>query len=205
MGFVNGEEIEMGIKFGNPNIKNIPPQRHLTYLEYSGVHNLKPFHISLERTRMNDIRDCFKDRKMDLPTVEGNWDLMNIWIDNMWTALYNPIKLLKHKQRKWAIIDGCHRLRLLDAMDADIVWFYEYTYAYGPGDWRVSDSSLPSDIKEILRKNNRIPRKGTISGICNSCSTITNWSRPNMKKISKEVQYCVKCGAENPYPYPGRL
>ena len=205
MGYVNGQEIEMGIRFRNQEIVKIPPQRVLRYLNYRGFSKGKPFHVHLTSAPMKEIRECFGARKIDLPPVVGNWDTMNIWINNMWEALYNPVKLLKHRERKWAIMDGCHRLRLLDAMDADLVWFYEYKYEYARNDWRVPNSSLPRIILTIMERNNKPPRHGTYSGTCKNCGKSVKWSRPGMGKLIKDIQYCSVCGAENPYPYPGRL
>ena len=206
MGYTNGEEIEMGIRFRNPKIEVTPPQRNLRYVECVGVTRGYPYTMKMKKVRMEDVGKSMK--KTDVPPVLGNWDNMNLWIRNMWEALYNPVKLLNHKERRWAVMDGCHRIRLLDAMDADTIWIYEFDYEYEIGRWRVAMSDIPTEAKIIMGFNDRSPVLGTVGGKCIHCGENTSWTRKAANKntrLVQEIQFCKRCGGENPYPYPGRL
>jgi len=145
--------------------------------------------------------------------VVGNWKLMNYWIESLWEALYNPITQLlfppeeaKKRHRKWAVIAGQHRLRLLDAMGINELWFYEADYpGFGQFDWRITERDLSEKTQEIYRSNHRAPRRGTMSGTCRHCGENTSWKKETYHKLWDVRMKCKKCGRYNSYPYPGRL
>ena len=145
-----------------------------------------------------------------MPPIRGNQSLMNQWIDNMWEALYNPIwqlRLHPGKGRKYAVISGQHRLRLLDAMDVNHLWFYDVSYPdYEPFRWRVGSSDLPRELRVIVGKNNRPPVNGTLNGVCGYCGERASWKKVTVgSKLDGVHLYCKRCGGENPYPWPGLL
>jgi len=204
------DEIEPNIEFWNPHVKEIPPARKYFYLEHSGDQRGHPFSVTLNKITMDELRENYKNRKIDMPLLQGNWELMNHWITNMWEAVYNPIwqlQLHPGKDRKYAVISGQHRLRLLDAMDVNHIWFYDVEYPdYVPFRWRIGRRDLPPDLQRIVSKNERPPRKGTMSGTCEHCGQHTSWKKRTIgSKLDGVHMYCKKCGEENPYPWPGRL
>ncbi len=205
-----GDEIEPGIVFQNPHIKELPPARKYFYLKFSGDQRGHPFTVEFNRISMEELRENYAHRGIDMPKLHGNWGLMNHWISNMWGALYNPIwqlQLHPDKGRKYAVISGQHRLRLLDAMDVNHIWFYDVVYPdYEPFRWRIGRRDLPGDLQQIVLDNERPPRKGTMSGMCESCYQHTSWKKKTIgSKLDGVHMYCKKCGAENKYPWPGRL
>ena len=194
--------------FNNPAIQRLPPQRDYFPVECRGEKN-GPFTFRLTSAPMDDIRYNFRKRRMDLPPVEGNWGNMQVWIDNMWEALFNPVWLLVLREeagRKYAIIDGVHRLRLLDAMDATRVWFYEANYpGYATHAWRITSADLPPVTRSLVQQNRCTPRWGSRRGTCVHCGTETTWKKKTVNRLSDIRMYCRACGEENPYPYPGML
>ena len=203
-------EIEPDMVFQNKFIKQIPPSRNYYGFEYSGDQRGYPYSVSFNKISMKNLRENYKHRKIDMPEIQGNWELMNHWIQNMWEALYNPIWQLQswpESGRKYAVISGQHRLRLLDAMDVNHLWFYDVYYpSYESGRWRIGRSDLPKELRDIVTKNERPPRKGTMSGICEHCGQQTSWKKKTIgSKLDGVHMYCKKCGEENQYPWFGRL
>ena len=205
----NGDEIQSDIVFHNPHIKEVPPSRPYYYVEYSGEHRGHPFSVKFNKITMGELRENYKNRRIDMPLIQGNWGRMNLWIENMWEALYNPIwqlQLRPEADRKYAIISGHHRFRLLDAMDASHIWFFDVSYpSYEAGRWRVGIAQLPKHLNKIAHMNSLPPLRGTMSGVCDHCGKNTSWKLKTINKIDDVRMFCPKCGRENPYPWPGRL
>ena len=213
IGIHPGDEITPELNFSNPRIEKLPPMRTYKYLYYEGEKFGKPFTYELKSVPFEEVRDNYKNRYIDMPPVVGHWKLMNYWINSLWEALYNPITQLlfppeeiEKRHRKWAVIAGQHRLRLLDAMEVDTLWFYEADYpGFGQFDWRITEKDLSGEIQEIYRYNHRPPERGTMSGTCRHCGKYTSWKKETYHKLWDVRMRCKKCGRYNPYPYPGRL
>ena len=126
---------------------------------------------------------------------------MNLWIANMWEALYNPLHLWAKPDGSLGIMQGHHRFRLLDAMKANKVWHYRLD---APGH-KIGDLCLPSEVRELMRGNERAPRKGTVSGVCVVCGKHTRWRRETIDRVNNIKMYCLLCGAENTYPWRGQI
>jgi len=190
----------------------LPPERDYYYVYYEGTkRGGKPFNVELVKLNFEDVQWSFRKRAIDLPPKKGNYELMQHWIDNMWEALYNPIWLLKLRPgdkhlRTWAVVSGQHRLRLMDAMEPNHIWVYVSEYGYERFDWRITRQDVSKKIRSIMELNDRPPRKGTMSGRCESCGELTAWKKVTVgSKLDGVHMYCKKCGEENPYPWPGRL
>lgn len=210
----NGDLVTPRITFSNPNVEKIPEVRGYYYFNYEGEKRSGGwFRWELVCVPFEEIRESYKSRFIDMPPIHGNWKLMNYWVDSMWEALLNPIIQLRfrddvarQRRRRWAVIGGQHRLRLLDAMGVNELWFYEVDYpTFGEGDWRVGYNDLDGDARKWFNLNHRDPRRGTMSGICRHCGESTNWKKETHHKLWDVRMRCAKCGRYNPYPYPGRL
>ena len=208
-----GEQFDPEIEFYNEHIQRLPPRRDYGYVFYEGTkHEGDCFNVDLVKIKFEDLRWNFKHRQIDLPSRSGDHELMQHWIDNMWEALYNPIWMLalregdKHK-RKWAVISGQHRLRLMDAMNPNHIWVYLSEYpSYGRFKWRITRGDVSKEVHEIMGQNDRAPKKGTVKGICEHCGKETRWRKLTVgSKLDGVHMYCRICGGENPYPWPGRL
>ena len=194
--------IEPKIFFGNQHIKRFPPPRLYYPVEFSGISSKGvEYKVSLLPISMDRMRKDLEGRAFDRPVIQGNWDLMRIWIDNMWDALYNPLELWLKPDGKLGIIKGHHRFRLLDAMDANQFW----AYVLEASGYKIGERDPPPAIKETILKNELPPRKGTRSGVCEHCGQETRWRMKTIVRGKNVRMICLKCGKENPYPWNGEL
>lgn len=195
-----GGEFNSGMEFGNKYIKEAPFPRDYFYVGWEGTVGDKTFKIEFKKITMDEFHELYRHRERDLPRIQGNWETMNIWIKNIWDALYNPVTLMPvNARRRLGIVHGHHRLRLLDAMDVNHFWYYEVSA-------KVGRRKLPREITDIMQMNDEPPRRGTVSGSCIHCGENTRWKKVTSKsKLTGVKMFCMKCGEENPYPYPGRL
>ena len=187
--------------FRNPRIEQIPPQRDYNYVEHTGVTSKDiEYHLCLDSIEIEKPRSWFTS-PLDVPKLLGNWDLMNHWIHNMWEALYNPLWMWLKPNNTIGIIHGHHRFRLLNAMDAEKIWFYGVKAVH----YKIGNWLIPTEKVQLMRENDRPPRKGTVFGVCESCGQSTKWRKKTFDRVSDVRLYCQECGVENPYPWPGRL
>lgn len=187
--------------FHNPNIEETPPPRQLKYVEHLGrsTEDIN-YCLKLTQIRLNEMKP-FLSKPLDVPKRLGNWGLMNEWIRNMWEALYNPINTWRNPQRGWGIIKGHHRFRLLDAMEVESFYAYELTAKH----YKIGDLNLPPRVTELMKGNDRAPRKGTVNGICETCGKNAKWIHKTFDRVSDVKLYCNHCGAENPHPWRGQI
>ena len=178
-----------------------PPQRDYHYIEHVGVtsRDIK-YVLKLDSVEIEALRDCLTS-PLDVPELLGDWVLMNHWIQNMWEALYNPLWLWYNPNGDLGIIHGHHRFRLLNAMDAERVWFYGLEAEH----YKIGHLLVPLEIKQLMNENDRAPRRGTVSGVCEACGKKTGWAKKTFNRVSDVRMYCKVCGAENPYPWPGQI
>ena len=201
MGYINGQEVSSSYRFGNPEITEFPPTRDYYYVKHNGVSATGvEYIVELKYVDMDEMRS-YLHKYLDKPKILGNWELMNHWIQNMWEALYNPLRLLRRADGKLGIMHGHHRFRLLDAMNSNRVWCYELVAMTN----KTGKMNYPPEIRILMLKNERPPRRGTVKVTCQSCGESTKWKRKTIDRVSDVRLYCVSCGAENPYPWPGRL
>ena len=185
--------------FNNPRIKEIPPQRDYYLVEHRGVTSRGvEYHLKLDSVEIGELRKYLSSR-LDVPPLLGNWDLMNCWIANMWEALYNPLWLWIKPAGGFGIIHGHHRFRLLNKMDAEKVWFYGLEAEH----YKIGKLLVPPETRQLMRENDRVPRRGTVSGVCESCGKRTGWAKKTVDRVSDVRMYCKIGGAENPYPWSG--
>lgn len=187
----------------NFSVKKIelPPQRE--YVPVDCVDGDAFF--KLQRFDMDFMREEFRNRShYEMPPVQGNWDNVRTWVENMWEAMYNPLWMRKYEppnKRGWnyGIFDGHHRLRLFDALGADSIWAYVQNVKHFP---------RPDWVKNILAENNRNPRKGVFGGSCPHCNkTKVKYKvlpKPNHRLMGGKL-VCGECGGEIEYPWAGVL
>ena len=187
--------------FNNPHIKELPPQRDFSYIVHCGFSSRDvEYCLELDSVAIGELRECLRS-SLDVPTLLGNWDLMNVWIGNMWEALYNPIWLWLKPGGGFGIIHGHHRFRLLNKMDVERVWFYGLDARH----YKIGKLMIPADVRQLMQGNDRAPRRGTVSGVCESCGERTRWSLKTFDRVTDVRMFCKVCGAENPYPWPGQI
>ena len=192
-----GELFDPDIQFANDAIDVIPPTRQYRYVIWTGEVDQKPCHVEMKCIPFETFHKQIS-RRSSLPPIQGNWDKMNVWIKNIWEALYNPVTLYRFHERRIGIVHGHHRLRLMHAMGVNHIWYYDLSL-------RVGRRKFPRRINRLMRSNDRRPRVGTVSGVCESCKRKTKWKRVTFNRISDVRMYCKKCGEETLYPYPGVL
>lgn len=187
--------------FNNPHIEEVPPQRDFYFIEHRGETSKGiEYHLKLDSVETTELRKHLT-KHLDVPPLLGNWDLMNHWITNMGEALYNPLWLWIKSDGALGIIHGHHRFRLLNKMDAERVWFYGLRAKH----YKIGKLLIPPKIRGLMDENERAPRRGTVSGICESCGKRTGWTKKTIDRVSDVRMYCKICGAENPYPWPGQI
>ena len=188
-------------KFRNPHIKEIPPHRDYHSIEHIGKTSRGiEYHLKLDSVEIENLRSWFTS-PLDVPKLFGDWELMNHWIHNMWEALYNPLWMWVKPNGTLGIIHGHHRFRLLNAMDAEKVWFYGVKAEH----YKIGKWLIPVEKVRFMKENDRAPRRGTIFGTCGTCGQETKWIRKTFDRVSDVRLYCRKCDAENPYPWPGQI
>ena len=175
----------------NPYIKEVPPKRELHSVTYRN----NDLWFGLTKMPMDVIR---KNCKRDLPELQGNHDNMNLWISNIWEALWNPCWILLKPNGRYGIMHGHHRMRLFDAMDADNVWCYVMNQ-------KVGIKELPRNVVVKLRENDRVPCMGSRVGKCPRCKADVRFRKKTFNKLFDVRMSCPACGADDLYPYPERL
>ena len=163
------------MEFNNSHIKRFPEPRDYYYVYHKG----KNFTFELCKVSMEQVR-----KECRLVKVLGDWDNMQVWIDNFWEALYNPVWLLQRV--KLGVLHGHHRTRLLDAMDANHIWCYVV-------DKKITSKVLPRRVRGLMRRNNRNPKYGNRSGVCVKCGKKTRFKKRTFNKVADVRMYCLKC------------
>ena len=215
---VNVESVDLDIVFANP-VERMPPQR--------GFHNIQVedvgfweggYTFRLARIGMDVLRENFSAYRRDLPPFQGRMDLLEYWIESIGEALFNPIWMrwvrdvdfLEHpnpKKRgripniKYQLLHGHHRIRMLDALDPNHIWVYMVT-----GHHHGRDRS--SELRRVLKLNDRVPLRGTRTAICSQCGTQCRVSSRKFNEFNIKRWYtCKACGHfDDTYqPYPERL
>jgi hypothetical protein len=188
-----------GIEFGVKDIE-LPPPRDYYFIQ--NIEGEKSYVLQL--FTMDEIREEFSNRtSYEMPPVQGNWDNVKVWVENMWEAMYNPLWFRWYdppNKRGWShgVFDGHHRMRLFDALDANVVWAYVQNVRHFP---------QPSWVRELKRLNARPPRKGTHEGDCPTCNRRVSYkvyNQPN-HRLMGGILKCSRCGTVVDYPWPGVL
>ena len=170
----------------------LPSQREIHEIDYRTGN----YYFKTELIDMNIIRE---NCKRDLPTLEGNWDNSQFWLDNLWEALYNPIWILRKEESKIGILKGHHRMRMFDALDADKVLCYVTDRK------DLSIKKLPREVVRIIKLNRKNPNLGNCAGICPKCKQLAKFKKITRHKLFDVIMICTKCGSDDIYTYPGRL
>ena len=211
------EMVDLDIVFSNP-VRNMPPQRQFYNIQHEGESFWKGYTFKFARVPMKVIRENFAKYRRDLPVFQGNMELLEYWIESIWEALYNPIWLrwvkpedfLDHPNEKkrrpppdldYQLLHGHHRIRMLDALDANHIWVYMCT-----GHHHGSDR--PQRLRELLKLNDRSPRRGTRAAICTNCGSSCAVSSKKFNEFNIKRWYtCKYCGHfDDTYqPYPERI
>ena len=196
----NGEVLKHNIVFSMMDLE-LPSPRDYHYFEYYQGDS----YIRLEKLSMDVMRKEFTSRKnYEMPPVLGNKKLLELWVENMCEAMYNPLWMRRfedHKKGyKLGIFDGHHRLRLFDALGANYIWGFIQN---------VRHMETPTPIMNIRKLNMKEPNKGTKIGVCTHCGQKTRWTFKRESghdhRLLGAKMICLKCDKENPYPWPGRL
>lgn len=197
---MSGGTIDSHIRFGVTDIE-LPPTRGYYNVNCTGGDT----YFRLECFSMDFIREEFRSRaSYELPPVQGNWDNVQLWVDNLWEAMYNPLWMRKYEDgsigKRWdyGVFDGHHRMRLFDALDANCIWGYVQN---------IKHFVRPSWVKNILISNKRSPRRGTFSGPCPKCREDVRYKaypQENHRLIGGILK-CSRCGEIIDYPWPGVL
>jgi DNA-directed RNA polymerase subunit RPC12/RpoP len=215
----NVKKVPLDITFHNP-VERMPPQRELYNIQHRGFskNTGRPYTYRLARLDMEDVRENFAKYKRDLPAFQGNMELVQYWVDSMWGAMYNPVMMryvmpedfLDHpRERKrkpppdiwYQLLHGHHRLRLLDALDANHIWVYMATGHHHGHD-------LPADVRTLRKLDARIPKRGTRNTTCEKCGTEAPVSSKKHNDFNIDRWYtCPRCNYKNLnyQPYPERI
>ena len=191
--------VSHGIEFGVTTIE-LPSPR-----DYHDVNCIQgDSYFRLQRFSMEHIREEFSDRAhYELPPVQGNWDNVKLWVNNMWEAMYNPLWIRKYEPgsgRSWnyGVFDGHHRLRLFDALDANCIWGYVQN---------IKHFVRPTWVKDVMKANLKDPRRGTYLGPCPECKINVKYKAypQDNHRLIGGILKCSICGTIIDYPWPGVL
>ena len=194
-------ELDTDYTFHNQSIDRVPPQRTYQPFSHKGESSKGvTYMLTLKQIPLKEMKQSIRDY-LSAPPIQGDWDLMNEWIGNMGEALYNPLWLWEKSPKRYGIMHGHHRYRLLTAMDAESVWAYVLTAQHH----KIGNLNIPPEKRQVMTLNDRPPINGTVRGVCSSCGVATRWVKKTYDRVSDVRLYCSSCGAENPYPWRGRL
>ncbi len=168
-------------------IKRIPKPRRIHTTRCSYVKKGVRHTIFHRKIPMKEIR-----QRLTRPLPPIKRDKLQVWVDNIWEALYNPVWLIRRGKRL-DVKDGWHRLRILNALKIEYVLCVLCT----PG---VKTVDIPACFKVVNKKNLHPPRYGRVLGVCSGCGKRVRYKR--LVKGGRLRIYCPECGVEVPYPYP---
>jgi len=173
--------------------------------------------VTLEKISMKTIRKNFGFP----PIVPETYKNLQIWLDHLGPALYNPVWWRYHKvplgERRtryphrighYEILHGCHRLRALERCD------FPYIFALihrGPTYVNPSNPNWVRnrEIETKLKLNVEEPIIYTFHGICEKCGASVRWGGPpkgqgGTDNYKSTLYNCGRCGfnGRRPEIYP---
>ncbi len=164
--------------------------------------------IDLIAVPMESVRLLFKFKSPRTPESRRN---LQVWVNNLGEALYNPLwwrifpggkdypprggGRWPHRQHPYIDrVHGTHRIRALEALDANFVWVYFQVGA---------PSRVPRSELYQMKRNERPPTVSTTTGNCENCGARIQWE--GGRDLTKSTKYvCKACGhhGERPPVYP---